>query len=532
MKSDVMLAKNSDNDILERVNMVKEFVHQFVQDIIEEAIKQSSQTTWLIHCSENCHKLNDIQPKQQKAFLYWTPESNLSEIQPDDDDDCVSQVEEPSKYILSCKSIEMNGKPETLHQDIYSLPVDSIRATCSTSDERSVYYKVLPNCSKCLKPKAIHALNLFKSTHQKTFSDLKVFLLNLYSSSDISVKKIGSENSAFTTYSRRNTVSSETASDPANSVNRNETNDYECFEKTLRFRKKEENLKLVRIKNEKDLIKPIRKCNRLKRRNFFSLKHSFCSVFKSHKPETRSDCLTDAASSFKDRSLPPVPNGQGVYADFTCGKKNSSRSQDTRLQQQSETDQDDFKLDQEDHSNHSVIDSKKLVDFASNIEKVKDYGWYWGPMSSDAAEKLLLNEPDGSFIVRDSSDDRYIFSLTFKLNACIRHVRIEHGQGNFSFGSDTNFKSDTIVDFIENAVQHSRSGRYLFFIHRRPGLGPMRVLLLYPVSRFKGHMPSLQHMCRFVILKSVRRDLIPSLPLPKPLLDYLSSKDYYTEQSF
>jgi suppressor of cytokine signaling 7 len=50
-------------------------------------------------------------------------------------------------------------------------------------------------------------------------------------------------------------------------------------------------------------------------------------------------------------------------------------------------------------------------------------------MPSEAAEKLLQNERDGSFIVRDSSDDRYIFSLTFKLNACIRHVRIEHGQG-------------------------------------------------------------------------------------------------------
>lgn len=59
------------------------------------------------------------------------------------------------------------------------------------------------------------------------------------------------------------------------------------------------------------------------------------------------------------------------------------------------------------------------------------YGWYWGPMSSEAAEKLLQNEKDGSFIVRDSSDDRYIFSLTFKLNACIRHVRIEHGQGMY-----------------------------------------------------------------------------------------------------
>jgi hypothetical protein len=40
--------------------------------------------------------------------------------------------------------------------------------------------------------------------------------------------------------------------------------------------------------------------------------------------------------------------------------------------------------------------------------------------------------------------------------------------GNFSFGSFTKFKSNTIVDFIENAVEHSRSGRFLFFLLRRP----------------------------------------------------------------
>ncbi|KAK7072122.1 hypothetical protein SK128_016463 [Halocaridina rubra] len=69
-------------------------------------------------------------------------------------------------------------------------------------------------------------------------------------------------------------------------------------------------------------------------------------------------------------------------------------------------------------------------DFASIIEKVKDCGWYWGPISGEAAEKVLANEPDGSFIVRDSSDHHYIFSLTFKLNGFIRHVRIEHDQGS------------------------------------------------------------------------------------------------------
>ena len=57
------------------------------------------------------------------------------------------------------------------------------------------------------------------------------------------------------------------------------------------------------------------------------------------------------------------------------------------------------------------------------------YGWYWGPISGEAAERLLSNEPDGSFVVRDSSDDHYIFSLTFKLNGTVRHVRIEHDQG-------------------------------------------------------------------------------------------------------
>lgn len=155
------------------------------------------------------------------------------------------------------------------------------------------------------------------------------------------------------------------------------------------------------------------------------------------------------------------------------------------------------------------------MDFAANIERVKEVhflnfifpsrflfnlfliqcGWYWGPISSEAAEKILSNEPDGSFIVRDSSDDHYIFSLTFKLNGCIRHVRIDQDQGEFSFGSRALFKSRTITEFIENAVEHSRSGRYLFFLHRRPEHGPMRVQLTNPVSRFK-HIQSLQHMCR------------------------------------
>lgn len=77
------------------------------------------------------------------------------------------------------------------------------------------------------------------------------------------------------------------------------------------------------------------------------------------------------------------------------------------------------------------VNGQVVMDFATSIEKVKDCGWYWGPITVDAAEKILSNEPDGSFIVRDSNDDHYIFTLTFKLNG-MRHVRIEHDQGEYT----------------------------------------------------------------------------------------------------
>ncbi|CAH1993511.1 unnamed protein product [Acanthoscelides obtectus] len=244
-----------------------------------------------------------------------------------------------------------------------------------------------------------------------------------------------------------------------------------------------------------------RKKSPAKNARLFSFKQTLCNMFKFRRyvsPERISkksysnssdNVLEDSHNNITSRALPPLPMRQE-----TEDKK----------------------------------DNEQTLDFATSIQRVKDYGWYWGPISSEAAEKILSNEPDGSFIVRDSSDDHYIFSLTFKLNNCVRHVRIEHDQGNFSFGSCTKFKSQTIVEFIENAVEHSRSGRYLFFLHRRPVIGPVRVQLLHPVSRFK-QVQSLQHMCRFVIHKNVRRDLIAHLPLPRRMIDYLNTPHYYSE---
>jgi len=44
----------------------------------------------------------------------------------------------------------------------------------------------------------------------------------------------------------------------------------------------------------------------------------------------------------------------------------------------------------------------------------------------------LEDKPDGSFLVRDSSDERYILSLSFRSQGVTHHTRIEHYKGKFT----------------------------------------------------------------------------------------------------
>lgn len=246
------------------------------------------------------------------------------------------------------------------------------------------------------------------------------------------------------------------------------------------------------------------------------------------------------AAAITQRALPPVPQADRSPAlrmpplPLLEGRSSSAAADDDPWDHTTADEvgtAGDSNDEDEEQGAAMVPFLPSIIDFATSIEKVKSYGWYWGPISRLASERLLSDKPDGSFIVRDSSADHYIFSLTFKLDNKCSHVRIENHHGNFSFGSLQNFKSNTIVDFIENAVEHSRSGRYLFFLHRRPQRGPMRVQLLNPVSRFKTkEVQSLQHMCRFVILKRVPRDLLYELRLPKRIEKYLDTPYYYSEQ--
>jgi len=65
------------------------------------------------------------------------------------------------------------------------------------------------------------------------------------------------------------------------------------------------------------------------------------------------------------------------------------------------------------NSVHETLNNEHKVkaSLAKELLNLSKYGWYWGPISGDEADAKLISEPDGAFLVRDSSDDRCIYQI-------------------------------------------------------------------------------------------------------------------------
>ena len=146
--------------------------------------------------------------------------------------------------------------------------------------------------------------------------------------------------------------------------------------------------------------------------------------------------------------------------------------------------------------------------------------FYWGKMDRYEAESLLANKPEGSFLLRDSAQENYVFSVSFRRYSRSLHARIEETKHKFSF------------DCHDPGVHASENIKGLLEFYKDP-LSCMffEPMLLFPILRKKPF--SLQELARTVICDNMQShegiskyDGISQLQLPKTLKSFLREYHY------
>jgi len=139
--------------------------------------------------------------------------------------------------------------------------------------------------------------------------------------------------------------------------------------------------------------------------------------------------------------------------------------------------------------------------------------FYWGVMDRYEAEKLLDGRPEGTFLVRDSAQEEFLFSVSFRRYGRSLHARIEQWNHRFSFDSHDLgvFAAPSVCALVEH---YKDPAACMFF-------EPMLTLPLARTYPF-----SLQRLCRAVICSRIRYDDISSLRLPARIQDYLKYYHY------
>lgn len=133
---------------------------------------------------------------------------------------------------------------------------------------------------------------------------------------------------------------------------------------------------------------------------------------------------------------------------------------------------------------------------------------YWGVLNRFEAEELLEGQPEGTFLLRDSAQDEFLFSVSFRRYSRSLHARIEQNGKRFSFDvrDPCMYRDPSVTGLLRH---YSDPATCLFF----------EPLLSRPLPR---NFPfSLQHLCRAVICSCTTYRGIDSLLLPPQLRDYL-----------
>lgn len=148
------------------------------------------------------------------------------------------------------------------------------------------------------------------------------------------------------------------------------------------------------------------------------------------------------------------------------------------------------------------------------VRKLQESGFYWSSVNGKEASALLSEEPPGTFLVRDSSDNHHFFTLSVKTVTGTKNLRIQCDACAFFLqtdprGAQTVPRFDCVLKLIHHYMPSTRGAGSAvsagvdnhdasyggdgsaYFIYSGGEKIPLE--LLRPLA---SSMSSLQHLCR------------------------------------
>ena len=127
--------------------------------------------------------------------------------------------------------------------------------------------------------------------------------------------------------------------------------------------------------------------------------------------------------------------------------------------------------------------------------------------------QILEGFPDGTFLLRDSAQYHYLFSVSFRRYSRTYHARIEQWKHRYSFDkpSDYSFCSKSVCQLLQH---YSRAEQCMYY----------EPLLLKPLHR--TNPVSLQDLCRATICSQTTFQGVNDLPVPNSMKIFLREFHY------
>ncbi|KAK9496829.1 hypothetical protein O3M35_012936 [Rhynocoris fuscipes] len=185
------------------------------------------------------------------------------------------------------------------------------------------------------------------------------------------------------------------------------------------------------------------------------------------------------------------------------------------------------------------IDLERLT---STLKCLRISGWYYEGVNWQESISLLSSTKPGTFLVRDSSDPRYLFSLSIqRATNGPTSVRIHYRDGYFRLDAEPSLVPaiplfDCVVKLIEYYVymssdtnrtdsrnNHHQNEQVLL---DRTGQKYYHILLKTPLYQ-RTKFPSLQHLARLKVNSMLKNgSTVPKLNIPVVLKQYLLEYPY------